>query len=56
MIEVVAERLEGAPRRCRRHWSDEFKERAVAEADQFEGLKSTSMNVIINTVTFRGDD
>jgi transposase len=32
MIEAVAERLEGAPRQFRRRWSDEFKERAVAEA------------------------
>ena len=29
-IEVVAERLEGAPVGERRRWSDEFKERAVA--------------------------
>lgn len=34
MIEAVAERLEGAPRQFRRRWSDEFKERAVAEAMQ----------------------
>lgn len=32
MIEAVTERLEGAPRQFRRRWSDEFKERAVAEA------------------------
>ncbi len=32
MIEAVPERLEGAPRQFRRRWSDEFKERAVAEA------------------------
>ncbi len=29
-IEVVAERLEGAPVAERRRWSDEFKDRAVA--------------------------
>lgn len=32
MIEAVPERLEGAPRQFRRRWSDDFKERAVAEA------------------------
>ncbi|QCJ01001.1 transposase [Agrobacterium larrymoorei] len=32
MIEAVAERLKGAPRQFRHRWSDEFKERAVAEA------------------------
>ena len=32
MIEAVPERIEGAPRQFRRRWSDEFKERAVAEA------------------------
>ncbi len=31
-IEVVAERLEGAPVGERRRWSDDFKERAVAAA------------------------
>ncbi|WP_113479904.1 transposase [Ensifer sp. Root278] len=31
-MEAVPERLEGAPRQFRRRWSDEFKERAVAEA------------------------
>jgi transposase len=30
--QAVPERLEGAPRQFRRRWSDEFKERAVAEA------------------------
>jgi transposase len=30
VIEVVAERLEGAPVGERRRWSDEFKDRAVA--------------------------
>jgi transposase len=34
MIEAVPERFEGAPRQFRRRWSDEFKERAVAEAMQ----------------------
>ncbi|WP_414645468.1 transposase [Bradyrhizobium sp. 6(2017)] len=32
MIEVVADRLEGAPRQLRRRWSDEFKEQVVTEA------------------------
>lgn len=32
MIEAVPDRLEGAPRQFRRRWSDEFKDRAVAEA------------------------
>ncbi|MCZ7866033.1 transposase [Agrobacterium salinitolerans] len=32
MIEAVPERFEGAPRQFRRRWSDDFKERAVAEA------------------------
>ncbi|WP_430699291.1 transposase [Mesorhizobium humile] len=32
MIEAVAERLEGAPRRLRRRWSNEFKAQEVAEA------------------------
>lgn len=32
MIEAVLERFEGATRQFRRRWSDEFKERAVAEA------------------------
>ncbi len=32
MIEAVADRFEGAPRQFRRHWSDDFKARAVAEA------------------------
>ena len=30
MIEAVSDRLEGAPRQVRRHWSDAFKARAVA--------------------------
>ncbi|WP_346656849.1 transposase [Bradyrhizobium sp. NBAIM03] len=32
MIEAVADRLEGAPRQLRRHWSDEFKAQVVTEA------------------------
>ncbi|WP_321186349.1 transposase [Rhizobium sp. SJZ105] len=32
MNEAVPERFEGAPRQFRRRWSDDFKERAVAEA------------------------
>lgn len=32
MIEAVADHFEGAPRQLRRHWSDDFKARAVAEA------------------------
>ena len=32
MIEAVPKRFEGAPRQFRRRWSDDFKERAVAEA------------------------
>ncbi len=32
MIEAVQERFGGAPRQFRRRWSDDFKERAVAEA------------------------
>ncbi|MBR0801696.1 transposase [Bradyrhizobium jicamae] len=32
MIEAVADRLEGAPRQPRRHWSDEFEAQAVTEA------------------------
>jgi transposase len=32
MIEAVPERLEGAPLRLRRRWSDEFKEQAVADS------------------------
>ncbi|NTE43864.1 transposase [Rhizobium pusense] len=32
MIEPVPKRFEGAPRQFRRRWSDDFKERAVAEA------------------------
>ena len=32
VIEVVADRLEGAPRRVRREWSQAFKDRLVAEA------------------------
>ena len=32
MIEADPERFEGAPRQFRRRWSDDFKERAVAEA------------------------
>ena len=31
MIEAVADRLEGAPRRVRREWSEAFKARLVAE-------------------------
>ena len=31
LIEVVADRLEGAPRRIRREWSDAFKTQIVAE-------------------------
>jgi transposase len=30
MIEAVADRLEGAPRQVRRHWSNAFKAQAVA--------------------------
>ncbi|MBR1164797.1 transposase [Bradyrhizobium elkanii] len=32
MIQAVADRLEGAPRQLRRHWSDEFKAQVVTEA------------------------
>jgi transposase len=31
LIEVVADRLEGAPRRVRREWSEAFKTQVVAE-------------------------
>ena len=32
MIEAVANRFKCAPRQLRRHWSDDFRARAVAEA------------------------
>ncbi|MEJ0049605.1 MAG: transposase [Methylovirgula sp.] len=32
MIEAVAERLEGAPVRLRRRWSDELKDQAIADS------------------------
>ncbi len=38
MIEAVPERFEGAPRQFRRRWSDDFKERAVAEAMEPERM------------------
>jgi len=32
MIEVVPDRLDGAPSQLRRRWSDEIKEQAIAES------------------------